>query len=45
MKLIKNAVKGEQSKNTHGTYCELCGHYDEVHFRDTDCECVCHDKK
>ena len=36
-------MKGDQSTEDHGTYCLACGHYDEVSFRDTDCDCLCHD--
>ena len=36
-------MKGDQSKGVHGSYCVDCGHYDEIHFRNTDCDCECHD--
>ena len=42
MKQIKNAVKGKQLDGIHGSFCMKCGHYDEVHFRNTDCDCDCH---
>jgi len=45
MKLIKDAVKGDQSKGIHGDYCSHCGHDDEGHFKDSDCDCICHDEK
>jgi len=44
MEMIED-MKGNQAKGIHGDYCEICGHYDEVHFQDTDCECICHDEK
>ena len=25
-------------------YCEECGHYNEVPFTTTECECDCHDE-
>ena len=44
MEMIED-MKGNQAKGTHGSYCSHCGHYDEVHFRGTDCDCICHDEK
>ena len=38
-------MKGNQAKGVHGDYCFHCGHYDEVHFRKTDCPCICHNEK
>jgi len=26
----------------HDGYCMKCGHYNEVHYNETECECDCH---
>ena len=34
----KNLLEAEDG------YCAKCGHYNEVHYNATECECACHER-
>ena len=33
---------GSQKDFRHGDWCSHCKHYNEITFKKSDCDCICH---